>query len=486
MKSKLSILCLSFFVVMLFCVSLVQAQSNVAAGKSYVLSPNSGDYWADVSSKLTDGVSVVSSSSDTSKFVGWGVNIPTITVDLGSVLSVDSAELFVVDRGDVSGDSVLPNYVAFSYSSDGVNYSLLASISSSNFVSGRSRKYSSLFTPVNARYFRFYVNKNSTSTQIVSVSEIMVYDVVVPVPSELAFVQQPSDIVSGSPITPPVTVQLKDSQGSNVSESGVSVELSLTSGSGVLSGTLQQNTDSTGLATFSDISIDSAGSKVLTASSSGLTSAVSNAFNVSTVPTPTPPVPTPTPSVVSTPSMSGVIYGRVLNKSLSSFAGVKVEYSSVDNDYTGKNPVVTDVDGYYFFVNCDTSYASVLEMSLKGYGTVSVNVNGTSTGVVNRLPDVVMNKGNSGKFKLSGTVKDAYGTPVDFVRVTAKAGGSAYVDFTDLYGGYSFSDMLTGSYTVTIKRDGYYSGRFKYSNSDAFDGVLDMVILDRSYDYYAK
>ena len=58
------------------------------------------------------------------------------------------------------------------------------------------------------------------------------------------------------------------------------VTLSLNSGSGTLSGTLTENTDPTGKATFSDLSIDQIGTKTLRASSPSLTTATSAPFRI--------------------------------------------------------------------------------------------------------------------------------------------------------------------------------------------------------------
>jgi len=100
-------------------------------------------------------------------------------------------------------------------------------------------------------------------------------------PKKLVFVQQPTNDTAGTIITPPITVQLQDTFSNNVSQSGVAVLMTLSSGTGTLSGTTTQNTNTSGLATFGNLSINLVGQKVLTASSSGLTSAVSNAFTIS-------------------------------------------------------------------------------------------------------------------------------------------------------------------------------------------------------------
>src|SRR5439155_26567064 len=62
---------------------------------------------------------------------------------------------------------------------------------------------------------------------------------------------------------------------------GVSVTLSLSSGTGTLGGTTNATTDSAGLATFNSLSIEASGSKTLTASSGSLTPLASSLFTIS-------------------------------------------------------------------------------------------------------------------------------------------------------------------------------------------------------------
>jgi adhesin/invasin len=99
----------------------------------------------------------------------------------------------------------------------------------------------------------------------------------------LAFTRQPSDTVSGQPI-PSVAVQIQDSAGNPVSQAGVAVILSLDSGSGILSGTLAQLTDSSGKAAFSDLHIDASGLKQIRATSAAQTPAVSAPFTIAVGP----------------------------------------------------------------------------------------------------------------------------------------------------------------------------------------------------------
>jgi hypothetical protein len=75
-------------------------------------------------------------------------------------------------------------------------------------------------------------------------------------------------------------VQVENPGGNPIATNGVPVTLSLNSGSGVIGGTLTQNTDPTGKATFSDLSCNQTGTKTLLASASALTPATSAAFSI--------------------------------------------------------------------------------------------------------------------------------------------------------------------------------------------------------------
>lgn len=87
----------------------------------------------------------------------------------------------------------------------------------------------------------------------------------------------------------PLIVQIQSASGAAAASNGVPVTLTLSSGAGTLSGTLTQNTDASGKATFNNLSINSVGAdKQLTASASGigagLTAATSATFSITTEP----------------------------------------------------------------------------------------------------------------------------------------------------------------------------------------------------------
>src|SRR5207249_11880830 len=96
--------------------------------------------------------------------------------------------------------------------------------------------------------------------------------------NKLVLLQQPTNANGGATIAPPVTVQIQDSLGNlTTSTASVMVAIGTNPSSGTLSGTKTVNAVS-GVATFSTLSIDKAGNGyTLTASSTGLTGAISNA-----------------------------------------------------------------------------------------------------------------------------------------------------------------------------------------------------------------
>ncbi|MCA1800355.1 MAG: Ig-like domain-containing protein, partial [Actinobacteria bacterium] len=99
--------------------------------------------------------------------------------------------------------------------------------------------------------------------------------------SQVSFDVQPAPTtVAGQTITQAVVVEIQDSFGNLVEDAANEVSLALTTPDGAtLSGTLTQAAES-GVATFSDLSVDQTGNYSLTASTSGLDSAESVSFEI--------------------------------------------------------------------------------------------------------------------------------------------------------------------------------------------------------------
>lgn len=100
--------------------------------------------------------------------------------------------------------------------------------------------------------------------------------------TKVVYTQQPTAVVAGSVISPAIVVTVQDANSNTVTTSSATVNVAITTnpGGGTLSGTTSINATN-GVATFSDLWIDKVGNSYkLTMTSTGLTSAVSSAFNV--------------------------------------------------------------------------------------------------------------------------------------------------------------------------------------------------------------
>jgi len=109
-----------------------------------------------------------------------------------------------------------------------------------------------------------------------------------PVATSLSFVQNPSTTPAGQVITPPVTVQVLDQNGMPMAVSGIAIGIAIQTNAGsppgTLSGTATQTTNSSGLATFNNLSIDNPGNGYTLRASATLNSIAvhtdSDVFNI--------------------------------------------------------------------------------------------------------------------------------------------------------------------------------------------------------------
>ena len=141
--------------------------------------------------------------------------------------------------------------------------------------------------------------------------------VVVAIAAKLAFGVSPDDTAAGVTITPAITVVVQSADGSAVMVSGTPVVIALGSNpsSSTLGGTLTALTDSNGVATFADISINAPGvGYTLVAASGTLVSAISSAFSV------TPP------------ALAGIVLGRATPYSALGSAATNTMVSSLSGD----------------------------------------------------------------------------------------------------------------------------------------------------------
>jgi hypothetical protein len=98
--------------------------------------------------------------------------------------------------------------------------------------------------------------------------------------SKLGYIQQPATVAANNPISPAVSVAVEDSNGNIITSNTSNVTVALTNSAGaVLGGTLTQAAVN-GVATFSNLSVNTPGTYTLTATDGSLTSAVSSSFTI--------------------------------------------------------------------------------------------------------------------------------------------------------------------------------------------------------------
>ena len=95
---------------------------------------------------------------------------------------------------------------------------------------------------------------------------------------DIAFVQQPSNTTAGVAISPPVTVRVRDSNGNPVGGAAVTVGIFASSRS--IQGTITQTTDGSGIATFADLKVQTAGTYSLQATTGAAPPVGSTSFTV--------------------------------------------------------------------------------------------------------------------------------------------------------------------------------------------------------------
>ncbi len=115
--------------------------------------------------------------------------------------------------------------------------------------------------------------------------------------THLAFLQQPTDTVAGQAITPAVTVAVEDQFGNVVAGDTSTVTLTVASGPGTFTaGSTTAVAASNGLATFSNLVLQTAGTYTLQASDGSLVGAVSAPFTIKQATTTTTLTSSPNPS----------------------------------------------------------------------------------------------------------------------------------------------------------------------------------------------
>src|SRR5205814_610866 len=226
--------------------------------------------------------------------------------------------------------------------------------------------------------------------------------------SKLAFIQQPTNTNAGQAIIPAVTVQIQDANG-NLTNSTASVAVAIANNpsSGTLSGTTPV-TAVNGTAAFSDLSINNGGTGyILQATSAGLTSATSSAFNINN----------PAPTLTSISPTSGNL-SQTLDVT---FTGTNF-ISGVTTVSFGANITVNTVT-----VNSSTSLTANITIgsgATTGARNVSVTNPAPGGGTATLANGFTVNNNTTTTTIASSLNPSTYGVSVTFTATVSSAGGT--------------------------------------------------------------
>ena len=197
-----------------------------------------------------------------------------------------------------------------------------------------------------------------------------------PPATKLAIVTQPpATAQSGAAFTTAPVIQLQDASGIAVASAGVAVTVALSGASGTLGGTLTVNTDATGKATFTGLSISGlVGNYTLAFSSSGLTGVTSNAIALSAGAATKLAILTQPPSSAKT----GVNFSPQPVIRITDAAGNTVSTSGITVTATLVNPGLATLGGDR---TKDTSSGVATYSDLRISGTGTFTIRFTATGL---------------------------------------------------------------------------------------------------------
>ena len=275
------------------------------------------------------------------------------------------------------------------------------------------------------------------------------FNVSVGTASKLAFTAQPTSVISGSSIAPSIVVSVEDSQGNVVTTANNQITMAIGNNpaSGTLSGTVSV-TAVNGLATFSNLSINNAGTGyTLMATSTGLTAATSSAFNV-TFGTASKLAFTVQPTNVA----GGSVITPAVKVSVEDAAGNVVTSDNTDSITLaiGTNPAAGTLGGTVTI----TAVSGVASFS-----TLTINNSGagyTLTAAATGFTTVTSSAFNvTGSCTSNCTISGNVSGPTIAGVAMALTGPSSANTTTDASGNYTFSGLAAGTYTVTPTLAGF-------------------------------
>ncbi len=264
--------------------------------------PSSGTLSGDASNTAVNGVATFSGMSINNTGTGYTLQASATGLTLANSSSFNitvggAAKLgFVQQPSNATGGATISPAVTVEIQDAGGNR-VLGTTNSITLAIGVNPGPNGVLTGTNpvsainglATFSNLSIDSAGTGYTIVATSGGLTqttsstFDITVGGATKLGFRIQPSNTAGGAAINPAIQVEVQDAGGNRVTTASNSIALSIGNDAGpsaVLSGTTPVSAAS-GVATFTGMSIDSAGpAYTLVATTGGLTQATSNAFNI--------------------------------------------------------------------------------------------------------------------------------------------------------------------------------------------------------------
>ncbi|MBI5021906.1 MAG: hypothetical protein HZB59_10765 [Ignavibacteriales bacterium] len=307
--------------------------------------------------------------------------------------------------------------------------------------------------------------------------------------SNLIFLQQPTNGIAGTILSPSPIVRITDTFGNYVYSSGREITLTIPPTQGTLIGTSTKTSDSTGQTIFADLQINSFGKKVLFASADSLTTAIGDTFQLN------PLIINASAANHGTITPNGVIqllYGSVQTFFITPDTGYHTDSITVDG-------IRTDSISSYTFINITDNHSIEAFFSINSY---TINAVADANGTISPAGSLVFNYGSSQSYSM---IAD-FGYHIDSVFVDGLFVGSLAIYIFDnintdhnirvtfeadipvvnskifLQGAYNSGAMTTLLNTILPNTQPYNRSPWNYNgpefSSSIPSGVVDWILVE--------
>ena len=368
-----------------------------------------------------------------------------------SVLLADSSGTITTDKQSVTGTATLGTSLTtlnLSFASGfsplvGDQFTILSATTS------RTGTFTNAATTITASGETFSVTYSATSVVLTYQSSSA---------TTLAFGQQPANSTAGSAISPAVTVDVQDGFGNTKTSDSSTVTLTLSGGTFEGGTTTVTAAAANGVATFSNLKIDAAGTYRLTATDGSLTSAISSSFTVSAAAASAYRIAatSATPTAGASDQLTLTLVDQFGN-TVTSFSGDKpLTFSGLSTSATGNVPTVTSKTGSATNEGTSELITFTNGVSSAGGTLVAYKAQSATLSVTDGTLTSASTGGTGVSLTVSAAAANAYRITAASTTPIAGAGDQLTLTLVDQYGNTVTS--FSGDKTLTFSGLGTSTG----------------------------